>query len=189
MSLPPLLEKLNPQQREAVLATEGPVLLLAGAGSGKTRVITHRIAWLVLERQVPSDAILAVTFTNKAADEMKTRAESLVPGQTLRAWISTFHSLCVRLLRRHADAVGLPRTFVIYDEDDQMAAVRQALSALDLPEKLHPPRRILSRISARKRLSGVSSARRCAMKAHNRSRCAAVKVPPRAGATPPSASA
>jgi DNA helicase-2/ATP-dependent DNA helicase PcrA len=146
----PLLEGLNDQQREAVLATEGAVLILAGAGSGKTRVITHRIAHLVLERNVPSESILAVTFTNKAAGEMKERTERLLAGTALKSWISTFHSLCVRILRREAEAAGLPREFVIYDEDDQMAAVRDALRGLDLSEKLHPPRRLLSRISAAK---------------------------------------
>jgi DNA helicase-2/ATP-dependent DNA helicase PcrA len=145
-----LLDGLNDQQREAVLTTDGPVLILAGAGSGKTRVITRRIAYLVREKGVPSDAILAVTFTNKAAAEMKARTEALLPGAPLRSWISTFHSLCVRLLRREAEAAGLSRDFVIYDEDDQMQAVRAALRALDLPEKLNPPRRLLSRISARK---------------------------------------
>jgi DNA helicase-2/ATP-dependent DNA helicase PcrA len=146
----PLLEGLNDQQREAVLATEGPVLILAGAGSGKTRVITHRIAHLVLERNIPSQDILAVTFTNKAAGEMKERTERLLAGTALKGWISTFHSLCVRILRREAEAAGLPREFVIYDEDDQLAAVRDALRALGLSEKLHPPRRLLSRISAAK---------------------------------------
>jgi DNA helicase-2/ATP-dependent DNA helicase PcrA len=145
-----LLDGLNPQQREAVLTTDGPVLILAGAGSGKTRVITHRIAHLVLDKGIASDRILAVTFTNKAAEEMRSRVEALLTGQSFGAWVSTFHSLCVRLLRREAEAAGLGRDFVIYDEDDQMAAVRQALRDLDLSEKLHPPRRVLSRISARK---------------------------------------
>jgi len=144
----PLLAGLNPQQREAVLATEGPTLILAGAGSGKTRVITHRIGHLILEKGVPSEAVLAVTFTNKAAGEMKERTERLLDGQPLKGWISTFHSLCVRLLRREAAAAGLSRDFVIFDEDDQVQAVRQALKALDLPEKVHPPRRMLSRISS-----------------------------------------
>ena len=144
----PLLEGLNAQQREAMLATEGPTLILAGAGSGKTRVITHRIGHLILDKGVPSEAVLAVTFTNKAAGEMKERTERLLDGQPLKGWISTFHSLCVRLLRREAAAAGLSRDFVIFDEDDQMQAVRQALKALDLAEKVHPPRKILSRISS-----------------------------------------
>jgi DNA helicase-2/ATP-dependent DNA helicase PcrA len=143
-----LLEGLNAQQREAVLSTEGPTLILAGAGSGKTRVITHRIGHLVLEKAVPSEAILAVTFTNKAAGEMKERTERLLAGLPFRGWISTFHSLCVRILRREAAAAGLSPSFVIFDEDDQLQAVRQALKALDLPEKVHPPRRILARISS-----------------------------------------
>jgi DNA helicase-2/ATP-dependent DNA helicase PcrA len=141
---------LNPRQREAVLAVEGPVLVLAGAGSGKTRVITHRIAHLVLDRGVPSEGILAVTFTNKAAEEMKSRAAALLEGRPLRSWMSTFHSFCVRLLRREATAAGLVPAFLIYDEDDQVQAVREAMRALDLSEKLHPPRRLLARISARK---------------------------------------
>ena len=145
-----LLAALNPSQQAAVAAVEGPVLILAGAGSGKTRVITHRVAHLVLDRGVPSEHVLAVTFTNKAAEEMRARAERLLEGQAMRAWISTFHSLCVRLLRREAAAAGLPSGFLIYDETDQLSAVKEALRALDLSEKLHPPRRLLSRISARK---------------------------------------
>ncbi len=146
----PILAALNPSQREAVAAVEGPVLILAGAGSGKTRVITHRIAHLVLELGVESERILAVTFTNKAAEEMRSRAGRLLEGLPMRATIATFHSLCVRLLRREAAAAGLPPGFLIYDEDDQLASVKEAMRALDLSEKLHPPRRLLSRISAMK---------------------------------------
>ncbi len=145
-----LTDGLNPAQREAVLACEGPVLILAGAGSGKTRVIVHRIAHLVLERGVPSERILAVTFTNKAADEMRSRVEALLQGGATRTWLLTFHSFCVRLLRREAGAAHLAPGFVIWDEDDQLAAVKEALRSLDLNEKLHPPRRVLSRISAGK---------------------------------------
>jgi len=148
----PLLAGLNPQQREAVLAAEGPVLILAGAGSGKTRVITHRIAHLVRERDVAPQRLLAVTFTNKAAGEMRSRVERLLAGTSVTSWISTFHALCVRLLRREAAAAGLPHDFLIYDDDDQMAAVREAMRDLNLSEKLHPPRRLLSRISASKNL-------------------------------------
>ncbi len=133
-----------------MLASEGPVLILAGAGSGKTRVITHRIAHLVVERNVPSESLLAVTFTNKAAAEMKARAEALVESEPLRSWISTFHSLCVRVLRREGDALAVGRNFVIYDEADQLQAVKQAMRSLGLREKLYPPRRLLSWISARK---------------------------------------
>jgi DNA helicase-2/ATP-dependent DNA helicase PcrA len=145
-----LLEGLNAQQREAVLATEGPVLILAGAGSGKTRVIIHRLAHLIRDQGVPARALLAVTFTNKAAGEMKERAEALMGGGEMESWISTFHSFCVRLLRRHAADAGIAPGFIIWDEDDQMSAVRQTLRALELPEKLYPPRRLLSDISAAK---------------------------------------
>ena len=134
-----LLEGLNPQQREAVLAHEGATLILAGAGSGKTRVIIHRLAYLVREKGVAPRALLAVTFTNKAAGEMKERAEKLLGGSALESWICTFHSFCVRVLRRYSADAGVDPGFVIWDEDDQMDAVRQALRALELPEKLYPP--------------------------------------------------
>jgi DNA helicase-2/ATP-dependent DNA helicase PcrA len=145
-----LLDGLNPEQREAVLATDGPVLILAGAGSGKTRVIVHRIAHLILDKGVAGERILAVTFTNKAAEEMRGRVAALLGGAPPRTWLLTFHSFCVRLLRRESAAAGLPTGFVIWDEDDQLSAVKAALQALDLSEKLHPPRRMLSRISSRK---------------------------------------
>jgi hypothetical protein len=153
-----VLAGLNPQQREAVEAITGPVLILAGAGSGKTRVITHRIAHLALDHGVGSERILAVTFTNKAAGEMRARAEALVGGRPLQASVSTFHSFCVRLLRREARAAGLDPGFLIYDDDDQLAAVREAMRGLDLSEKLHPPRRFLSRISARKNAARTAAA-------------------------------
>ena len=146
----PVLAGLNPSSARPWPPSRGPSSSSPAPGSGKTRVITHRIAHLVLDRGVDSGRILAVTFTNKAAEEMRSRAEALLAGRPLQAWISTFHSFCVRLLRREAAAAGLPPGFLIYDEDDQLAAVREAMRALDLSEKLHPPRRLLGRISARK---------------------------------------
>ena len=145
----PLLDELNERQREAVLATEGPLLVLAGAGTGKTRVITYRVAHLV-EQGVPGNAILAVTFTNKAADVMKERIESLMrtSGQDASGvWVSTFHSFCARLLRREAQAAGLPRDFAIYDDDDQNAAIKRSLLVLDLPAEVYPPRSVRAQIS------------------------------------------
>ncbi len=149
----PALLGLNASQRRAVLACDGAVLILAGAGSGKTRVITRRIAHLVSDRGVPASSILAVTFTNKAAAEMRRRAEEIA-GAARGSWISTFHSFCVRLLRREAAAAGLPRDFLIYDSEDQLAAVREALKRLGLSEKLYPPQRLLSWISSRKNAGG-----------------------------------
>ena len=144
-----LLDELNPEQRLAVETVEGPVLILAGAGTGKTRAITFRMANLIANG-VPADAILAVTFTNKAAEEMRNR----VSGLLLRAgippaqpWLSTFHSLCARLLRREAAAAGLPRDFAIYDDDDQIAAVKLAMNKLQIEDDSLTPRNILSGIS------------------------------------------
>src|SRR5262245_14909092 len=123
-----LLDKLNEQQREAVTRVDGPLLILAGAGSGKTRVITYRIAHLVCELGVRPQSILAVTFTNKAADEMRSRVSSLIGGgfsgtgmafYSTRPWLCTFHSFCVRILREDSERIGLARDFVIYDEADQ----------------------------------------------------------------------
>jgi len=144
-----LLDELNPQQRLAVETTEGPVLILAGAGTGKTRAITFRMANLIANG-VPAESILAVTFTNKAAEEMRNRVSSLLlragvpPAQP---WLSTFHSLCARLLRREAAAAGLPRDFAIYDDDDQLAAVKLAMARLQIEDDSLTPRNILSRIS------------------------------------------
>ncbi len=145
--------KMNPPQAEGVTAVDGPVLLLAGAGSGKTRVITHRIAYLIEERGVPADAILAVTFTNKAAKEMAERVEKILGHTSLaRPTLATFHSFCVRVLRRDIEALrvngkGLTRTFAIYDETDQQAVMKQALKRLGVDDKQLKPRVALGRIS------------------------------------------
>lgn len=149
----PLLAHLNPQQREAVEAVDGPVLILAGAGSGKTRVITHRIAWLIQERGVAPDSILAVTFTNKASAEMAERVEKLIGHTTLaKPLVATFHSFCVRMLRRDIEALrvnneGLTKSFAIYDEADQQAVVKAAMRRMGLDTKQLTPRVVLSKIS------------------------------------------
>ncbi|HXZ20307.1 MAG TPA: UvrD-helicase domain-containing protein [Candidatus Acidoferrales bacterium] len=154
-----LLETLNEQQREAVTVTSAPLLVLAGAGSGKTRVITHRIAYLI-ERGIPAAAILALTFTNKAADQMRERAGRLLAGAGLAAsdvWMVTFHSFCARLLRREAPRLGLPRNFTIFDEEDQIAAVKLAIAQIGGDEKTIAPRAALERISGAK-THGVTAA-------------------------------
>jgi DNA helicase II / ATP-dependent DNA helicase PcrA len=153
MKLSRLLENMNPQQQEGIRSVDGPVLLLAGAGSGKTRVITHRIAYLIQERGVPADAILAVTFTNKAAKEMSERVDKILGhGSLTKPMLATFHSFCVRVLRRDIEAlrvgaVGLTKTFAIYDETDQQAVVKQALKRLAIDDKSLKPRVALGRIS------------------------------------------
>ena len=141
------LQALNPEQRDAVLHIDGPLLILAGAGSGKTRVIAQRIAYLLSEGYAQHDEILAVTFTNKAAEEMRTRVETLLGSSLAGSWISTFHALCARLLRREATAIGLPRDFVIYDSSDQLALVKQVLKELQIDDSVVQPRMALSKIS------------------------------------------
>jgi len=141
------LDTLNPEQREAVLHVNGPLLILAGAGSGKTRVITSRIAYLLGDGHAKPNEILAVTFTNKAAEEMRSRVEALVGEDCSRMWVSTFHSLCARLLRREAPAIGLSRDFVIYDSADQLTVVKQAMKALHIDDSFVQPRAALGRIS------------------------------------------
>ncbi|HTV56614.1 MAG TPA: UvrD-helicase domain-containing protein, partial [Terriglobia bacterium] len=163
----PLLQHLNPEQRAAVEATEGPLLILAGAGSGKTRVITHRIAWLVREKNIAPDSILAVTFTNKAASEMAERVDRLLGHSSLaKPLISTFHSLCVRILRRDVESLktgapgdrsssvglktagqGFTRSFTIFDENDQQGIVKQIMKRMGLDTKQLTPRTVLGRIS------------------------------------------
>ncbi|HYU78650.1 MAG TPA: UvrD-helicase domain-containing protein, partial [Vicinamibacterales bacterium] len=152
------LSSLNPEQQQAVRHTSGALLILAGAGSGKTRVIAHRIAHLISERQAASDQLLAVTFTNKAAEEMRTRVETLLGADCRSMWISTFHALCARILRREAPHVGLSRDFVIYDTTDQQAVMKQLLKDSHLDDSTYQPRAMLARIStAKNRMEGPES--------------------------------
>ena len=140
MDITPIIDKLNPAQRSAVTASPTAMLVLAGAGSGKTRVLVHRIAWLMQVEQVSPNSILAVTFTNKAAREMRGRIENLLNFPAGGMWMGTFHGLAHRLLRRHAQEVGLPETFQILDSDDQFRLVKRIMKDLDLDDKKWPPR-------------------------------------------------
>ncbi len=142
-----IYEDLNNKQREAVLHTDGPLLVLAGAGSGKTRTLTYRIAYLIQEQGVAPWNILAITFTNKAADEMRTRVNSLVGTGAESIWVSTFHSMCVRILRRDAQEIGFDRNFTIYDADDQKTLIRQVIRKLDLDPKLYQDKAVMNAIS------------------------------------------
>ena len=147
-----LLQNLNSEQEKAVLATEGPVLVLAGAGSGKTKALTHRIAYLIREKKISPYNILAVTFTNKAAKEMQNRvAQLLSSGETFRLpWMGTFHSVCVRILRREADYVGFSRSFTIYDDGDQLSVVKKIMRDLNIDPKNYNPKSIQYFISGAK---------------------------------------
>jgi DNA helicase-2/ATP-dependent DNA helicase PcrA len=142
-----LLEGLNPQQRQAVTHAGSPLLIVAGAGSGKTRVLTHRIAYLLAARQVNPSEILAITFTNKAAGEMKERVARLVGNRARVMWVSTFHSACVRILREQHAQLGFTRSFSIYDQGDSQRLVTMVARDLDLDSKRHPPRRLANQIS------------------------------------------
>lgn len=144
-----LVADLNPVQREAVLHEGGPLLVLAGAGSGKTRVLTHRVA-VLLARGVPPHALLAVTFTNKAATEMRERIHALVGPRARGCWIGTFHAMCARILRQDGEAVGLPRDFAVFDDGDQLALVREVQADLQIDGEAYPPRQLLSAISRAK---------------------------------------
>jgi len=141
-----LLNDLNPVQQKAVLESEGPLLVFAGAGSGKTRVLTYRIAYLIQEKGVPPWNIFAVTFTNKAADEMRERVERLLGRSARGTWISTFHSACARILRQHIEPLGFKRNFVIYDDQDQERHLKTIMKELNLDFKMFPPRAIQSAI-------------------------------------------
>jgi len=147
----PILDPLNPEQRAAVTHGDGPLLILAGAGSGKTRVLTHRIAYLIRDLGVPASAILAVTFTNKAAREMRERLDRLVGKERLaELTVGTFHAFCARLLRREGPTVGIDRSFAIYDEADQRAVLRQAMSETNASERIFHPGAIGAVISGAK---------------------------------------
>ncbi|EID43079.1 ATP-dependent DNA helicase pcrA [Parageobacillus thermoglucosidasius TNO-09.020] len=145
-----LLANLNEQQQAAVKTTEGPLLIMAGAGSGKTRVLTHRIAYLLAEKQVAPWNILAITFTNKAAREMKERVQALLGGAAEEIWISTFHSMCVRILRRDIDRIGIDRNFSILDTTDQLSVLKNILKEKNIDPKKFDPRSILGTISSAK---------------------------------------
>ena len=138
-----LIKGLNDRQKEAVLHTEGPLLILAGAGSGKTRVLTHRIAYLVEEKGIFPGNILAITFTNKAANEMKERVDNLLDGNIDDIWMGTFHSVCVRILRRNIDKIGYDRSFTIYDRDDQITLMKECIKEKNIDDKVYNERYVL----------------------------------------------
>ena len=142
-----LIEGLNDKQKEAVLATEGPCLVIAGAGSGKTKVLTHKIAYLLSEKNVKPWNILSITFTNKAANEMKQRVEKLVGEASQEMWLGTFHSICVRILRRFIDRIGFDTTFLIFDSTDQRTLIKECIKSIGLDDKLFTDRSVLSEIS------------------------------------------
>src|SRR3954454_9455621 len=142
-----LLEGLNPQQRAAVVHTGGPLLIVAGAGSGKTRVLTHRIAYLLAARNVHPGAVLAITFTNKAAGEMKERVAALVGNRAKVMWVSTFHSACVRILRKEITRFGFTSSFSIYDAADSQRLMGLVCRELDLDPKRYPPRSFTNEVS------------------------------------------
>ena len=163
-----LLNGMNPEQAEAVQATEGPLLIMAGAGSGKTRVLTHRIAYLVLEKQVYPSNILAITFTNKAAREMRNRIDGLLGhGTGARMWVSTFHSMCVRILRRDIDRIGFSKNFSILDTTDQLTVIKNVLKQLNLDPKKYEPRTMLNAISSAKNECITAEEFAANMNAHN----------------------
>ena len=145
-----IYDTLNEQQKEAVYHTEGPLLILAGAGSGKTRVLTHRIAYLIEEKGVNPWNILAITFTNKAAGEMRERVDRLVGFGSESIWVSTFHSMCVRILRRHIELLGYDNSFTIYDTDDQKTLMKEVCRKCGIDTKQFKERMLLSVISSAK---------------------------------------
>ena len=143
-------DALNPQQYQAVCHYEGPLLILAGAGSGKTRVLTHRVAWLIEEKNVNPWNIMAITFTNKAAGEMRDRVEAMLGGALGGVWVATFHSTCVRILRRYIDRIGFENNFTIYDSEDQKSVIKEICKRLQIDTKLYRERFFMAEISAAK---------------------------------------
>ena len=146
----PLISGLNDKQRQAVSADDGHMLVLAGAGSGKTRVLVHRIAWLIQQRNYSPYSILAVTFTNKAASEMRGRVEQLLGSSVRNMWIGTFHGLAHRLLRAHYMDVGLPQNFQILDSDDQQRLIKRLIKSMNLDEKRWPAKQAQWYINGKK---------------------------------------
>ena len=144
------IDALNEPQREAVMTTEGPLLVLAGAGSGKTRVLTYRIAHLIQDCDVAPWEVLAITFTNKAATEMRERLAGLVGPQSRGMWVSTFHSMCVRMLRADADRLGFTKSFTIYDTDDLKRLYKEVMAELEVDPKRMPLNALMNRISQAK---------------------------------------
>lgn len=142
-----ILEGLNDKQYEAVINTEGPCLVIAGAGSGKTKVLTHKIAYILQEKNVKPWDIIAITFTNKAANEMKERIESLIGNGVNDMWVGTFHSICVRILRRFIDRIGFDSSFIIFDTSDQKTLIKNCLKDLGIDDKLFTERSVQSEIS------------------------------------------
>ena len=142
-----ILDGLNEKQKEAIINCDGPNLIIAGAGSGKTRVLTHKIAYLINEKGIKPWNILAITFTNKAAKEMKTRIENLIGDVSNDMWVGTFHAICVRILKRYIDRIGFDTSFVILDTSDQRTLIKQIIKALNIDEKLFTERSVLSEIS------------------------------------------
>ena len=145
-----IYDSLNDMQQKAVYQTEGPLLILAGAGSGKTRVLTHRIAYLMEEKGVNPWNIMAITFTNKAAKEMRERVDQLIGYGSESVWVSTFHSTCVRILRRFIDRLGYDNNFTIYDTDDQKTVMKEVCKRLDVDTKIYKEKNLLGQISKAK---------------------------------------
>ena len=157
--MPEILNGLNDKQYEAVVNTDGPVLVIAGAGSGKTKVLTHKIAYLMQEKNILPWNILAITFTNKAANEMKERIAALVGENAKDIWMGTFHSICVRILRKHIDQIGYDSSFIIFDTSDQKSLIKKCLKELNIDDKQFSEKLVQAEISNRSVQSEISNAK------------------------------